>query len=99
MHVDTIYNKLIIINKSARPLIVRRLYAHTIDVTEATGDTFIEDVVGSFLNIKGQRVWAWQYNLEAGVNIATGADADVTPAPPRSPCPSCPAKAKAPTKP
>lgn len=82
-HFDNIYNRLRIFNKSARPLIVRSLHAETIDVTESTADLFIEDVVGNFLNVKGQSVWAWQYNIEAGVNIQTGEDSDTDPGPRR----------------
>ncbi|NJL70312.1 MAG: hypothetical protein HC888_01280 [Candidatus Competibacteraceae bacterium] len=80
-HMDTIYNQLKIINKSQRPLVVRGLHAHTIDGSEGGADIFIEDVVGSFLDMKNQSVWAWQYNIESGVNIETGAEADVDPGP------------------
>ncbi|MEX2607054.1 MAG: glycoside hydrolase family 55 protein [Kiritimatiellia bacterium] len=89
-HIDTIYNHFIIRNRSARPLIVRSVHANTLDVRESTAPLFIEDVVGSFLDMKNQQVFAWQYNLEAGVNIETGEMADVNPGPKRVTLPEWP---------
>lgn len=76
---DTIYGMVELQIRSARPVIVRSMNIENIDLQQgSTGELFLEDVVSGTIDIRGQKVWAWQFDQEKSFKPETNAATDTS---------------------